>query len=34
MLVICQSVSAPVTAIFKDALGIHSTLTSLLQGIK
>ena len=27
----CQSVSPPVTAIFKDSLGIHSTLMSLLQ---
>ena len=26
-----QSVPTPVTAIFKDSLGIHSTLTSLLQ---
>ena len=29
-----NSVSAPVSAIFKDSLGLHSTLTSLLQGIK
>ena len=27
----CQSVSTPVTAIFEDSLGIHSTLMNLLQ---
>ena len=31
ILVIFQSVSTPATDIFKDSLGIHSTLTSLLQ---
>ena len=34
ILVTCQSVSAPFTTIFKDAIGIHSTLARLLQGIK
>ena len=28
-----KSVSNPVAAIFKDSLGIHFTLTSLLQGV-